>query len=407
MTSDKFRKLSETNPFSYPVGTLDTTDPLYPPQYDLALKWMRDISGRSASLDFWARGNYMRRLLQMSKQATRQLIVPVQSVDEIRWAYRRLALLGMPVEFLWQGELSAPMKIMHLHPGGEDDIWDAGWGYIAALGTQFKIRRRSWAAIIGFARLMPEKVPSWIVDEAPDAFINGEVFITPSELVGVPNSEPEMRAAFEELLHAVPIHCDPAAEAMLNIELPVLDGLKASDFTKLLRDHIIELERLRFAFRKLVLADAAQDFQSLVDELNYETSELTLADRYQSFRARITRAGGMIGTSAAAVGAAVGATTGSVLAAVAAAGGSVATAGLCELLRDRAEHELDARRNPFFLLWKLGAQTGTSFRKTSPASHNYQRRIAAPPSTTDGYFHWLAPPTAGVSFAAVRKDGTV
>jgi hypothetical protein len=395
--------LEDVDPFAYRAAPLENSDTAIAPRYDDALDWMRDLAGRAASLDFWARGNYARRLIANTRHGVTPLLIPVQALAEIRWAYNRLALLGLPVEFLWQGDLSRPQKIVHLHPGAPEDHWDAGWGYIATLAS-CTLRRRTWCPVIGFARLMPEEVANWIVDEVPEAFQRGDVFVTPAELVGVSSQLKESAEAFKMLTSAVPFRSDAAAEVLLSIELPVLDCLRPRQVAKLLADHAIETERLRVAFRKLVGSTGGADLDECVKELNYETSELTLADRYHGFRSNVSRLGGVVATSAAAIGAVVGAASGNLVTALLASAGGVATAGLCECLRERAEHGLELRRNPLFLLWQLGAQKGTRFRRTEPARHRFQqRKVAAIGEGQDGYFHWLAPPTAGIQFAFVRE----
>src|SRR5206468_2825315 len=105
------------------------------------------------------------------------------------------------------------------------------------------------------------------------------------------------------------------------------------------------------------------------------------------------------------VGATVGATSGSLVTALAASAGSVAAAGLCECLSLRAEHNLELRRNPLYLLWRLGSHKGQRLRAVNPPKHpTQQRKVASISSAEDGYFHWLAPPSCGVQFAFVKKE---
>ncbi len=391
------------DPFAYPCSPWTEIGSVEPPQYSSVLRWMKSLSGRAVSLDFWARGNYARRLIANKKAGVTPVIVPVANVSELRWAHRRLAILGYPVEFLWQGKLSAPQKVLHLHPGGDGDLWDAGWGYVAALGTRVKLRRDKWYPVLGYARLLPEAVASWLVDEAGDSFIAGDVFVTPAELVGVLDDQPDLAETFAALTGGARVRSGSASEALLNIELPVLDRLSPKAFSRLLLEQSVELSRVRYAFRKLVESDQPKDLSSIVAELNFETSELALADRYQGFRARVTRMGGVVSTAAAFAGAAVGAASGSLTSAVAVASLSAAAAGLCECVRTASEHKLDMRRNPLFLLWQLGSEAGGQIRESSPKTYKYQSRSAAPITQgEDGYFHWLAPPSVGVGFLAVK-----
>lgn len=395
------------DPFRYPAKPLETSDfaPGLPPvpEYNLLLDWMRAIGGRAVSLDFWARGNYARRLIHNKLNARRTLLVPVQYVDEIRWAYRRLALLDVPVEFLWQGSISKPQRVVHLHPADPESLWDAGWGYVAATGGEVRMRRRKWGTICGYARLIPEVVADWIVEEAPGAFSRGEVFVTPDELVGLSQADQGMVAGFEGLLEALAVHTGRSEEVLMELQLPALDGMAPAEFERFLLDSGVELERLRVAFRRLVDASPNADLEALVEEVNYEVAELTLADRFHRFRSRVTRLGGVVGACAAAIGAAAGSAGGPVGTITAAAAGGAAAAGLCEAIRQAAERGLDLHRSPFYVLWELGRKKSLRLKRTRVGKHHKQRRSRAPASIDDGYFHWLAPPSAGVGFLFVKE----
>lgn len=393
------------NPFAYPAAPFEDAEKAPSPRYDLLVRWMKRISGRAATIDYWARGNYARRLLTNRRDGVMPVIVPVGNLDEIRWAYRRLALLGVPMEFLWQGPLSPPLKVNHLHPSNPDDIIDAGWGYLYSGGTVAKSRGQRWSLITGYARLMPESVASWLVDEAGDALIAGHVFITPAALVGVDSVEESVQGVYETVVGGLPVRASPPAEVLLNLELPGLDDLRPSAFNDLLVDHAFELERLRLAFRKLVDAGGTGALDSIVAEINFEAAELALADRYHGFRSRVTRLGGVLTTCAAGVGTAVAAASGSLFAGVAAASVSAATTGLIECVRGHAERSFELRRHPLYLLWRLGADKSGLLRPSRPKRYEQQSREDAPIRMgEDGYFHWLAPPTGGRMFTGVRKE---
>lgn len=394
------------NPFRYPATPFASTpdEVVAQPDYPRLLEWMRSIGGRAASLDFWARGNYARRLASLRTAGKAPILVRARTIGEMRWAYRRLALLGTPVEFLWDGSLTHPLKIVHLHPGNDDDRWDAGWGYISTLARVAKTRRGHWCPVVGYARLMPEAVPNWIVDEVAPAFAAGDVFVTPSALVGTPLGDPQLNDAFETVLGGLPVRSEEPARTMLELELPLLDRLSPKDFQSLLADNVVELDRLRIAWGRLVSGVSSGSAADIVAELNYEVSELVLADRYSSFRARVTRLGGVVAVTSAAVGAAATATAGDLLQAVGVSAAGAAAAGLCEVLRGRSERELEISRNPLFLLWRLGSESGSKIRTKVPKALPAQNRTDAPIRLgEDGYFHWLAPPHVGVSFLFAKK----
>src|SRR6185295_4345535 len=99
--------------------------------------------GRCLLLDLWARGNYVRRLLFNRSDGIRPLLVQVSTIEEVRWSHRRLALLGLPVEFLWSGGLTPLGKVIHVGRRKGDDAWDAGWGYVFTLWKDRK--HQFWA----------------------------------------------------------------------------------------------------------------------------------------------------------------------------------------------------------------------------------------------------------------------
>src|SRR6266849_1093649 len=113
------------------------------PTYAMVLDWMRSSPGRAVSFDIWARGNYTRHVIHSMHRNSAPLIVPFRWVDEMRWAYRRLALLGVPIEFVYMGGVSPPQRILHLYPA-DGVVNEGGWGYGAALGDVVQIRGKRW-----------------------------------------------------------------------------------------------------------------------------------------------------------------------------------------------------------------------------------------------------------------------
>jgi hypothetical protein len=113
--------MSDTTPYSeLPKLTVEVTEP----SYQAVLKWMQTGNLPNISYDCWSRGNYTRRLLWQRLNGIAQLNVAMRSVEEIRWAYPRLALLGMPIEFVYTGPLHASGRVLHLYPWNM--TYDAG-----------------------------------------------------------------------------------------------------------------------------------------------------------------------------------------------------------------------------------------------------------------------------------------
>jgi hypothetical protein len=98
----------------YVGATVDLYQEVSEPSYEGVMDWMRSSGGRSVIFDFWARGNYTRRLIFQRNKGIQPLLVKVSYVDEMRWAYRRLALLGLPVEFIYSGDIPETSKVVHV-----------------------------------------------------------------------------------------------------------------------------------------------------------------------------------------------------------------------------------------------------------------------------------------------------
>ena len=91
--------------------------------------------------------------------------------------HRRLAPFGSPVEYIYAGNLDKDW-VKHMLP--LDIELDAGWGYMAFMGTVFRSPEgRRCVAMLGHARLMPEAILDWVVEEAAEEFESGQAFVSP------------------------------------------------------------------------------------------------------------------------------------------------------------------------------------------------------------------------------------
>lgn len=332
----------------YPSDQLNLTQDVSEPSYEAILGWMRSAESKAVAFDIWARGNYTRRLLRSRVSEKTPIIVPFRYVDEMRWAYRRLALMGLPVEFIYTGGVTDPQHILTLHPGGKYLI-DAGWGYIAGLGSVIRKRGREWFPVIGYSRLMPETVYDWLIEETPGAFVRGDVFVAPAELVGI---DPEDFEPSSELLtdlqDGLLISASlKATEILMSLELPYIDRVSPSAFETLLREHEEDLVRFRYAIRKLVKG-GEPSLDSIIEEIQAEIAEMSYSDKHQTFRATVAKFGGAFTTFAASVGAGAIAfsrspTIETVVPAVSAAVAAGAAATLVDLWKQSADRRSKLR----------------------------------------------------------------
>lgn len=362
---------------------------------------MKHAPGRAVSFDIWARGNYTRRLIHNTSTQRHPLIIPCRSVEEMRWAFRRLSLLGMPVDLVYTGGVSAPKNVLHLYPA--EGLIGPGWGYIGALGSIARIRGRKWFPVIGVARLMPERILDWLYNEASEEFSRGDVFVAPAELIGIDPSDaqPGLQTLAEVALGERVDPDDQAIVHLANLEIPYIDKMRPAAFRRFLRDHEEEFTRFRSVFKKLS-AEAGTDLRAVVEELRVEVADLSLSERYASLRRTISRFGGALATCGAAVAAAVAASPETALPIAASAGAAGATATLFDLWKQRAEYHEAQHRSPYYILWKLGVDRPSRVQRTPVAAE--LRRLHRLENATEknlGDFHWLCPPTPGLRLAVV------
>lgn len=286
------KRLAVARNTDYENRAFTLSDSVEAPSYDKILDWMLGISGRAASFDIWARGNFTRRLIYNRQNNIQPIIVAANTVDQMRWAFRRLSLVGYPVDFVYTGRLSAPQRILHLHPC--DGVHDSGWGFMAALGSVASINDRRWFPIAGTSRLMPEKILDWVVNEASAPFSSGRIFVAPSELIGLPQSvEPNELNGIAEVTNGVPAINDvDASAALFDLEIPFIDGMAPDDFQSFLADHQDELSEFQSAFSAVMRG--VNDVDDAKRRLAAEVGGLTRSAKHQQFRTFISKCKGSL-----------------------------------------------------------------------------------------------------------------
>ena len=230
---------------------IDLAQSVEAPLYGDLIDWLGATNqGRNVVYDFWARGGFTQRLLYQRQSRIEPLSVLVGNQNEMRWAYQRLMLLGMPVDFIYSGPLQATEKLVWV--GRKKGRWGGGWGYIA---TQWKDKGHYNAMLVGTARLMPDDLIDWVVDEVADEFISGNIFVAPAELIGI---NPQQSVQSLEALNATRngtsiIPSVGMARALLEVDLPFIDQMSNRNYRKFVADHEPDLYLFRRAFRKLIL----------------------------------------------------------------------------------------------------------------------------------------------------------
>jgi len=118
---------------------IDLQAPVEAPSYAACVDWMNAIpEATSRTFDVWNRGNFIRRVLHNRSREIHPILVPAANTDQMKSAYRRLALVGMAVDFVYTGPISKPHSVMHLWPWEGVPV-DAGWGYVVPDGGSWRV----------------------------------------------------------------------------------------------------------------------------------------------------------------------------------------------------------------------------------------------------------------------------
>jgi len=366
-----------------------------PPDYETLLSWWQAWpEARPELIDFWARGNFTRRLLARRKEERPTWVVKARYVDEIEAALRQMALLGVNTDFIWTGKMSTPAMV--ITPQSIDYEDSGGWGYSVAAGSQINDKRGGieWCPSMSWASLLPTSVTDWMAETGREYIKYGSIFVAPSELVGM--SEIQLAKTDEKYLE---IGNSPAvirdialAQALAELELPRLDGLSIPDIKKFLEDEQDSFVLFQSALRKLLHDTDAETPESIKKELlqaiQEGVAELRLSDRTLKARKSLTVLGATLTTFFVTVGMNVGLNPG--LAAIGSGAGATATLALWHQL---LASEGKIRQHPFYIAWAL---QGVKRRGRGPLQNRkLQAKVIRKQQGEVPPYHWLAPPTAG------------
>lgn len=395
----------QKKPDDYEGGKLALSEQVSAPRYEHVMAWMEEAGDCEITFDFWARGNYTRRLLHLRQEGIKPVLVQIENRGQMTWAYQRLALLGLPVEFIYTGPLSPIRKIFHMHPDGLVDI--GGWGYFATTSL-LEHRGKKWFPLIGSARLMPSSIVGFLLEEAKEAFLKGDAFIAPADLVGVQGMPSGTQLdPLRDLTNGVAIsNRHSPAEQIFNLDLPAIDGLTAREFSRFLSDYEDELARFRLAFRRLIMADpdSPDRTQNLIEELRGEIAEILHAAKFHRMRQLVTTLNGAFVTFTVSLAAIAGAKPEilSTVAGVAAAGAAGKT--LFDIWQQSIEFRKNISAKPFSILWRLGAKKPSMVSRKHVGGWRRLQAKAPDLEVSSNACHWLCPPTCGLNFVFVKKE---
>lgn len=385
-----------------PSPNKEKSVPVTPPNYETLSGWWDTWSqGRPELLDFWARGNFTRRLLDRKANRRAGCIVRVQYIDEMDLALRRLALLGIEVDFAWAGPVSPPELVMAPQHIAYEDA--GGWGYSTCSGDEIDdgSGKWEWCPTFGFASLLPDTVTDWMATDAADFFKAGQMMVYPMENIGLRETPAqESDEHLGALGNSISISRTASlAKVLFELDLPVLEGMPLRDTYAFCEDNGDSLARLRVALAKLVGEGSStiddEKLGTVVAEIRDAVAEFRLSDSSLSARKTLTALGASISTFGITVGLQLG------LAAGTAAIGSVAAAmATLALWHRNIEAEGGLKTKPYYAIWKL---QGNDRRKaqwrarTGPWSviDKMKSLHATPPVERLPPYHWLTKPTPG------------
>lgn len=369
-----------------------------PPDYKYLLDWWKEWPAcRPEILDFWARGNFAKRIQSRREMDRHACTVRVRYVDEMTHALRRLALLGMEIDFaVDDGNFSTELVMVPQHVDYESA---GGHGYLTATGDEMDNGSGRWeyAPAMGMARLLPDTVVDWMAEDATAWVRSGQVLVCPASNIGLAAVEPQAGDANTSALESAMTISQSASlsEVMFSLNLPTLDAMTLADVQRFCSDHGDSLARMRHAITKLVgkgwtEANSPQ-LKEVVCELEDSVAELRLADRMLEARKSIVALGGTLSTFALTVGV----QTGFPIAYAAVGAGTAAMAALAMWQRN-SESESTLAVKPYRALWQLSkVKPHSTTRQQRPQQWEMLRGMQSSKAPSRALAHWLVPPTPG------------
>jgi len=374
-----------------------------PDYVTLADWWNAWPEYRPEMLDFWARGNFTRRLLSRRETGATACVVRVQYLDELEAALKRLALLGIEIDFAWSGPVSGERLVIAPQDIDYEDA--GGWGYSACSGDRFGEERagKEWCPSLGWGSLLPDTITDWLANEAQSFVRDGHVLVCPIENMGLrakPSKASELHLQRSANSVSV-VSTMKSIETLCKIDLPVLEGMSIQDTFSFCQDNRDSLILFQGALRKLLKNDPSDQSEivtkHLISQIREGVAELQLSGATLRTRKTLTALGASISTFGVTFGLSYGLGVGP------AALGSVAAAMATLALWDRnIESEGALRKNPYFILWKLqGGRVGKPEFRPRPAleallSSRGKPKVLPP-------YHWLSPPSGGWNIPTVFR----
>jgi len=366
-----------------------------PPDYGTLLSWWDAWpETRTAHLDFWARGNFSRRLISRKRSNRSACLVRVEFLDEMESALKRLALLDMDIDFAWVGDMSPSQLVIVPQAADYEDT--GGWNYSACGGSSFNDHRggKEWVPSMAWAELLPDMIPDWLCEQASGFFREGKLMVAPASHIGLRKSPGgNVEETIQKMSNGLSIMGEQAKiKTVFQIELPYIDGMSIQDIYKFQQDHKDSLTLFQGALRKIIQnsnSDSEEQLtRELVTQINEGVAELRLSDSTLRERKLLTTLGATLGTYLVTFGIKLGVNPG--VAAIGSIGAAIASlTQMSQVLESRGQ----MRKNPFYAIWNL--QKGNGPRNQFRRQPSFGYPIPNKKKKDDGSFHWMYPPTPG------------
>ncbi|MCX6156243.1 MAG: hypothetical protein NT007_18995 [Candidatus Kapabacteria bacterium] len=380
---------------SYTNGNFSIITEVKEPSYSVIGNWLlENKETRSIAYDFWARGNYTRRLIHNRNSTIKPLIIPFSYLDELKFSYRRLSLLGYPAEYVYIGPhlkfnsgITVVPKDLHV---------DAGWGYVGAIAKSEKDPTGYEYCFCGEGLYLPNEIFDWLISEAYQDFINGNLFISNGELIGITKKHiQESISAFSDVTCGTTVMKDiKQTQLLLELDIPFIDNMSSKQFLAFRQEYESDLLLFRRAFKKLFECDSNEYLP--FDELKYELAEIQKSSKYNNFRNSIKKLGGILTTFTVSAALFNPISDKTLINVIAAAGVGAATKTLLDIWTQSTNSNQNIKKSPFSLLWDIGLKHPSNLiKKNKVYSGQLKNSVFKEIKSFEGV-HWLCPPTVGM-----------
>lgn len=383
---------------------LPSLEEIKPPDYSTLIDWWEYWpEARTELLDFWARGNFTRRLLSRNKNNRSACIVRANYIDEIEYTLKRLALLDLEVDIAWNGTTVEPGLTIVPQDGGYQD--SGGWGYMTAAGSKFNDKRgdKEWYPAMGKSKLLPKTLIDWLAKNATQFIKSGKLIVAPADCIGIHQDIGyTSEEHFQQMSNSASIlNTKTKLETLFTIELPYLEGMSLSDTYKFCEDNKDSLELFQNGLSELLKTSVTDDktrIKELKSKIEQGVNELSKSDKTKKQRQILTNIGAGITTFFITFGMKLGFDL------TVASGGIFGAYKTLEQWFESLNKERKIRKNPYYILWRL--KKGKK-KEALDNQKTFSELHFDSPKEMEGdkipFYHWLAPPTPGWRIPTMRR----